>query len=114
LDPGTLLRRWLRPDDAAGAAILAGAARAAALPVGLLALGTAALVPLVQRAVEAAEWRRLTLLLATAAIVWTATFDAVFHPAIARARSTRVFLEHVDGLVPREEPLYARFTREYP
>src|SRR6185295_6016934 len=107
-------RPWLRADDATGAATLAEATGAAALPVAVLALVTAGLVPLVDGAARHADWRRLTLLLAWGTVAWTATFEAVLHPAIARDRSPRAFLADVDRLVPPDAPLYARYSPEFP
>jgi 4-amino-4-deoxy-L-arabinose transferase-like glycosyltransferase len=109
LDPGLLLRRWLTPRDAAGAATLAEAARAARLPLGLLAAATALAAPLLARAARRASWQRLVRVLAALAVLWTVTFDAVFHPAIARGRSLASFFVQVDGMVGRTEPLYAFF-----
>jgi hypothetical protein len=42
-------------------------------------------------------------------MAWVAFFDAILHPAIARARSLRPFLAEVDRRVPAGEPLLASF-----
>jgi 4-amino-4-deoxy-L-arabinose transferase-like glycosyltransferase len=109
LDPARLLRPWLRPADAAGAAALARAARPAAPALGVLALGTLALAPLVARAGRRCEWRRLVLAMAAAAIAWTTAFQALFHPVIGRDRSLKRFLAQVEEVVPPGEPLFAFF-----
>jgi 4-amino-4-deoxy-L-arabinose transferase-like glycosyltransferase len=109
LDPGVAVRHWLRPDDAEGAAAVAAAARDAALPLGLLALVTAAGGLVGARAVRAQNWRRVVIVVAALTIAWTTVFDACIHPAIGRARSLGGFMSRVDAVVPADDPLYAIF-----
>jgi hypothetical protein len=107
IDPGVVLHRWLRPDDARGARALADAA-----PRGpLLILGCATLVAgvAIERARRAGDWSRLVTIVAVAMIGWTATFDAAIHPAIARTRSPRDFMTTVERLVPADVSLHASF-----
>ncbi len=108
-DPVPLVQPWLRPDDAAGAATLAAAVRAAAPWLALLAGATAAATPLVARAAARAEWRRLVLAVAALFALWTASFDLLLHPAIARERSLKGFLAEVSRSVPPGAPLYALY-----
>jgi len=108
-DPVPLVQPWLRPDDAAGAATLAAAVRAAAPWLALLAGATAAATPLVARAAARAEWRRLVLAVAALFALWTASFDMLLHPAIARERSLKGFLAEVSRSVPPGAPLYALY-----
>ncbi len=109
VDPVPLVQPWLRPDDAAGAATLAAAARAASPWLLLLAVVTAAATPLVARAAARAEWRRLVLAVAALFALWTASFDVLLHPAIARERSLKGFLAEVSRSVPPGAPLYALY-----
>jgi hypothetical protein len=102
-------RSWLRPDDAAGALALATAARAATPWLVLLACATAVAVPLLAAAVRRAAWARVVVLVAALFVIWTATFDARLHPAIARERSLSAFLAKVKRMVPPDTPLYALF-----
>jgi len=108
-DPVPLVQPWLRPDDAAGAATLVAAVRAAAPWLALLAGATAAATPLVARAAARAEWRRLVLAVAALFALWTASFDLLLHPAIARERSLKGFLAEVSRSVPPGAPLYALY-----
>ncbi len=107
VDPVPLVQPWLRPDDAAGAATLAAAARAASPWLLLLAVVTAAATPLVARAAACAEWRRLVLAVAALFALWTASFDTLLHPAIARERSLKGFLADVSRSIPPGASLYA-------
>ncbi len=109
VDPAPLVQPWLRPDDAAGAATLAAAARAASPWLLLLAVVTAAATPLLARAAARAEWRRLVLAVAALFALWTASFDTLLHPAIARERSLKGFLAEVSRSVPPGAPLYALY-----
>jgi 4-amino-4-deoxy-L-arabinose transferase-like glycosyltransferase len=109
LDPAVVVRHWLRPDDADGAAALATAARTAALPLGLLALGTAVGGVLCARAVRASDWRRIVIVVATLVVAWTAVFDARIHPTIGRSRSLGAFMTRIDAIVPPDSRLYAIF-----
>ena len=109
VDPVPLVQPWLRPDDAAGAATLAAAARAASPWLLLLAVVTGAATPLVARAAARAEWRRLVLAVAALFALWTASFDTLLHPAIARERSLKGFLADVSRSVPPGAPLYALY-----
>jgi hypothetical protein len=106
-DAAAVARPWLKPRDAAGALVLASAARDAAPALGMLALLTAAVAPLIARAAAADRWRRIIGLVAMLAVVWTAAFNVLFHPAIAQQRSLRSFLARVERLVPPGAPLYA-------
>lgn len=109
LDPGAPFARWLREDDAAGAAVVARVARESAAVLLAAALGTVLGTIAIARARRRGDWRRLVLVVAALAVAWTATFDARLHPAIARARSHAAFLARVDALVPPDAPLYAVF-----
>jgi hypothetical protein len=109
IDPGAPLRRWLKPTDAAGAAALAGAAHAARPWLILLALVTAGSIPLLVQARRRADWQRLVRTIALVAVAWTAAFDGLVFPAIARQRSVGAFLAHVGRAVPPDVPLYAFF-----
>lgn len=107
VDPGTLLHRWLKPDDAHAASAVAGAARRAwPLMAGLGAVTIAGAIG-VERARRAGAWTPLVLGVATLMVLWTATFGAVIHPAVAATRSLRTFMARVDRVVPADEPLYA-------
>ena len=108
-DPLALARPWLRPDDAAGAATLAGAARGAAPWLALLACATAAVVPLVALSARRGEWRRLVIAVAALFGLWTASFNVFLHPAIARARSLKPFFADVGHLLPPDVPLYTLY-----
>ena len=108
-DPGASLHPWLGPDDAAGAAVLASAAHGARPWLVLLACATVASVPVVARAARRAEWRRLVLAVATLFVAWTACFDALLHPAIARSRSLQSFFVVVARIAPPDAPLHALF-----
>src|SRR5439155_795156 len=108
-DPVAFVRPWLRPDDAAGAATLAAAARAATPWLVLLALVTAAATPLVARAAARAEWRRIVLAVAALFALWSASFNTLLHPAIARERSLKGFFAEVARSVPPGTPLYALY-----
>ncbi len=70
---------------------------------------TAAATPLVARAAARAEWRRLVLAVAALFALWTASFDTLLHPAIARERSPKGFLADVSRSVPPGAPLYALY-----
>jgi hypothetical protein len=98
---------WLKPPDAAGAAIVAQAAHAAGTVLIALALATLALAPVVVRAVRGADWRQLIVLVAAVTMAWTAAFDAILHPAVGRQRSVQSFMARVDRFVPGDEVLYA-------
>ncbi len=108
-DPVAFVRPWLRPDDAAGAATLAAAARAATPWLVLAALVTAAATPLVARAAARAEWRRIVLAVAALFALWSASFNTLLHPAIARERSLKGFFAEVARSVPPGTPLYALY-----
>ncbi|TMB04501.1 MAG: hypothetical protein E6J70_03905 [Deltaproteobacteria bacterium] len=108
-DPGPALRRWLRPADALGAAALAVAARRAAPVLVLLALASAVAGFVADRAARRGRWRRLVHVLAMLAVAWTAAFNTLLHPAIAKPRSLRAFMGRVDRVVPAGDPLYAFF-----
>jgi len=108
-DPVPRVQPWLRPEDAAGAAPLAAAVRAATPWLALLALVTAAATPLVARAAARAEWRRIVLVVAALFALWSASFDMLLHPAIARERSLKSFFAEVARSVPPGAPLYALY-----
>jgi hypothetical protein len=109
VDASAPLRPWLRPADAAGAAVVVSAAQAAAPLLGALAVLTAVAAVLVGRAARRARWRTVVLTVAWLAVLWTAAFQSAVHPAIARTRSLRAFLTQVDTLVPKETSLYVVF-----
>jgi hypothetical protein len=109
LDPAVLVRHWLKPDDADGAAAVATAAHDAALPLALLAVGTAAGAAVGARAARASDWRRIVFVVAALVVGWTAVFDARIHPTIGRSRSLGAFMTRVGAIVPREDPLFAIF-----
>ena len=109
LDPGVLLHDWLKPDDAHGASAVAAAAAGEAPLFLLLGLGTIAGALLVERARRAGDWVRLVSVIAALMVVWTAAFNGVIHPAIARTRSLGAFMASVDRIVPRDAELAATF-----
>src|SRR5439155_1487294 len=57
----------------------------------------------------AASKRSVYLLPLYPAVAWTAAFNTLLHPAIARPRSLRPFMGRVDRVVPAGAPLYAFF-----
>jgi hypothetical protein len=107
VDVSAPFHAWMKPPDAAGAAILAQAAHAAGPALVTLALATLVLAPAVVRAVRGADWRRLVVLVALVTMAWTAAFDAILHPAIGRQRSVQSFMARVDRFVPAHEVLHA-------
>ncbi len=109
LDVAAPIRPLLKPQDAAGAAVLITAAHEAGALLLLLAAGTAAAAFAAERAVRADAWPRLVLVVAAAFVAWTAFFNGVLHPAIGRSRSVREFLAHVGTIVPPGTPLHTRF-----
>jgi 4-amino-4-deoxy-L-arabinose transferase-like glycosyltransferase len=109
VDVGALLRPLLKERDAIGAEAIVGVMRRSAPEMGLLALATLAVVPLVASARRRGDWHRLVLLVAALWIGWTAAFGALIHPAIAATRSLRAFMQRIDGLVPTDVTLYAFF-----
>jgi 4-amino-4-deoxy-L-arabinose transferase-like glycosyltransferase len=109
IDPTPLLARVLKPRDAAGAEVVIATARAAAPLVAATAIATAAGAWLSARALHGRAWRRLVLVVAALMVLWTAAFDGVFHPAIARARSLAAFMARVDARVPSGASLWTRF-----
>jgi 4-amino-4-deoxy-L-arabinose transferase-like glycosyltransferase len=109
VDPGVVLRRWLRPDDVLGAHALAAAAGRARVPLLILACATVVAGVAVERARRAGDWSRLVTLVAIVMVAWTAMFDATIHPAIARTRSLREFMTAVDRLAPAGAALDASF-----
>ncbi len=109
LDPAALLRRWLRPDDAAAATALLAAARAHRGVLAVLGAATAAAAVPLARAAGRDRWRPLVVLVAALALAWTVVFESLVHPAIARDRSLASFMAEVARLVPPEAPLYAAF-----
>ncbi len=106
-DPVALVRPWLRPDDAAGAATLGAAARGATRWLSLLACATATSVPFVARGARRGEWRRLVIIVAVLFALWTTSFNTLLHPAIARTRSLKSFFAEVARVVPPDAALYA-------
>lgn len=109
LDVGALVRPWLKPADQAGAEALAAAARAAAPELCFLALATAAAAGFVAHAARRTNWRRVVVAVALVAVAWTAAFNGLLHPAIARDRSVKSFLAGVGRTLPPDAPLYALF-----
>jgi len=109
LDPGVVLHRWLKPDDAHGASAVAAAAAGRAALFVTLGLATIAGAALIERARRAGDWKRLTFAVASSMVVWTAAFDGVIHPAVARTRSLGEFMASVDRLVPRDAELAVSF-----
>jgi hypothetical protein len=108
IDATGLVRPWLKPPDAAGAAALAARAREAAAPLLLLSFATAAAAPAFAAA-RRGPLARLVAGVAALMVVWTAAFDGLLHPAIGRERSFKAFLARVHTLVPDDVPLYARY-----
>ena len=104
-DPGVVLHDWLKPDDAHGASAIAAAAVAMAPLFVALGLGTIAGGVWSERARRAGDWRRLTFVVAALMIAWTATFNGVIHPAVARTRSVAELMATVDRIVPRDAEL---------
>jgi 4-amino-4-deoxy-L-arabinose transferase-like glycosyltransferase len=103
------IRPLLKPQDAAGALALVGAARDAGPALLLLAFGTAGAAFAAGHALRSDAWPRLVLVVAAAFVAWTAFFNGVLHPAIGRGLSVREFLAHVGTVVPPGTPLHARF-----
>jgi 4-amino-4-deoxy-L-arabinose transferase-like glycosyltransferase len=112
VDPGRLLHGWLRADDAHGATAIAAATGTARPLVVAVALATIAAAVAVEQARRAAAWPRLVGIVAAAMIVWTALFDVVVHPAIARTRSLREFMTQVDRLTPHDASLATSFPAD--
>jgi len=112
LDPTAAVRSWLRPADAAGVTVAGAAFRAAAPAFTLLALATAVDAVLLARTARRAAWPQLVVSVALLMAAWTAAFDGLVHPAIARTRSLGAFLARVGALVPSDAPLYARFPAD--
>lgn len=109
LDPGVLLHDWLKPDDAHGASAVAAATAGAAPLVATLGLATIAGAIVVERARRAAKWPRLAFAVAALMVAWTAAFNDVIHPAVARTRSLAAFMAAVDRIVPPDVALAATF-----
>lgn len=104
-DPGVALRRWLDADDARGAQAVAAVAMRARSAMLLLSAVTIVAAVAIERARRAGDWSRLVVVVGVAMAGWTATFDAVVHPAIARTRSPREFMATVDRRVPGDATL---------
>src|SRR5262249_32898483 len=85
------------------------AAAAPRVPLLILGAATIAAAIAIERTRRAGEWTRLVTIVALAMAAWTATFDAIIHPAIARTRSPREFMATVDRLAPADASLYASF-----
>jgi len=105
-DPVALVRPWLRPDDAAGAAALVAAARGAPRWLAFLA-GVTAVAALA--GARAGAWRRRVLTVAALFALWTVSFNVLLHPTVARERSLQGFFGDVARLVPPGAPLYALY-----
>jgi 4-amino-4-deoxy-L-arabinose transferase-like glycosyltransferase len=112
VDPGVVLHRWLRGDDAYAAKAIAAAAHSAQSLVVTIALATIAAAVAVEQARRADAWPRVVAIVAAAMVAWTVLFDVAVHPAIARTRSLRDFMEHVDRLTPRDASLAASFPTD--
>jgi 4-amino-4-deoxy-L-arabinose transferase-like glycosyltransferase len=109
VDASALVTRWLKPDDARGAtAVVAAVATARPLFValGAVTLGGAVAVEWARRR---GAWRRVVLVVAGLAVLWTAVFDACIHPAIARTRSVRELMAQVDRMVPATASIATAF-----
>jgi 4-amino-4-deoxy-L-arabinose transferase-like glycosyltransferase len=109
LDPTAPIVHFLHPPDAAGAVMLVRTALEARWLLAGLALVTVTGSVVIARAARRAAWRRLVTTLALLALAWTAVFDAYLHPAIARDRSLKAFMEEVARQVPAEAALYTVF-----
>ena len=107
--PTAMVRHALRPADALSLDALAAAARRAAPVLVLLAVASAVAAIVAGRAARRGRWRRLVNVLAILAIAWTATFNTLLHPALAKPRTLRGFMGRVDRVVPPGAPLYAFF-----
>ena len=112
LDPGALLRPWLRGDDAHGATAVAAAARANGTLVAMVSLATIAGAITIERARRVPDWPGLVQVVAALTVVWTALFDATIHPAISRTRSLRELMVRVDRLLPPDATLEAAFPTD--
>jgi len=112
LDPAALIRPWLKPVDAAGAAAVMAAISAVAGVFVFLALSTIAAAPALARATARAEWPRVVVLVTVLMVAWTAAFDGLVHPVIARTRSLAPFLTRVGELVAPDASLYTRFPAD--
>lgn len=107
IDPVAPFAALLDPDEAVGARGVATAAAAARSAFALLALGTAAAAVALWDARRRIDYRRIVLLGASLVAVWTAAFNGLIHPAIARTRTLAPFMARVDALASREAVLYA-------
>jgi 4-amino-4-deoxy-L-arabinose transferase-like glycosyltransferase len=112
LDPGGLLHRWLKPDDAHGATAVAGAAARQAPFMAILGIVTLAGAVAIDRSRRAGAWLGVVVGVATLMVLWTAAFDAVIHPAIAGTRSLEAFMARVDRLAPPDAPLYVTYPAD--
>jgi 4-amino-4-deoxy-L-arabinose transferase-like glycosyltransferase len=112
VDVSAPIRRWLAPADAAGAAVVAAAVRGEAPRFVALAVATVAVAAFIDHAARRSAWRPLVLGVAAMFAAWTAAFDGLVHPTIARARSLAPFLATVARTVPPGAPLYARFPAD--
>jgi 4-amino-4-deoxy-L-arabinose transferase-like glycosyltransferase len=108
-DPGTALRPFLGPADVMAAATIAASSRAAAPVLGPLVLATAIAALAAARAARREAWRTLVLVVACAAVGWTAFFDLFVHPSIGQGRSLRSFFAEVAQRVPPDAVLHAVF-----
>src|SRR5205814_3341638 len=109
VDVGAIGRAWLTPADAASAVAVVRAARVAAPWIAVLVCATLAVLPFLVRAARRAAWRRLVALVAALFVAWTACFDTLLHPVIARERSLASFFTVVRRTVPANGTLYAIF-----
>jgi hypothetical protein len=105
LDPGRLLHAWLKPDDAHGASAVAAAVAGSAAFFVLLGLATIGGGGVIERARRGGDWHRIAFVVAALTVAWTAAFNGVIHPAVARTRSLREFMTTVDRIVPRDAVL---------
>jgi hypothetical protein len=112
LDPVRVLGRWLEPADAAGAAAVAGAARAARGMLLALVAGTLVAAAVVAAAIRRSAWRRIVVIVALLVVAWTAAFDGLVHPAIARRRTLADFMMRVGRALPADAALYAFFPAD--
>ncbi len=109
IDPMVLLRRWLKPDDAAGAEAALQAVMKLRPIIAALAIVTASGAVWVARAVRRQAWRQVVITLAALTVLWTVVFDTWLHPVIAQGRTLKGFMNGVEHAVPVQSALYTTY-----
>jgi 4-amino-4-deoxy-L-arabinose transferase-like glycosyltransferase len=112
LDPGTLFRHRLKPDDAHGATAVATAASrhaGAFVSLGVAMLGGAFIV---EHARRAGDFARVATVVGALMVAGTAAFNGVIHPAVSHTRSLADFMATVDRMVPPDAVLATPFPTD--